>query len=352
MSIAIITGSAGLTGAEAVRHFAKDHTIVGIDNNLRREFFGEEGSTAGMAARLQHEQKSYIHHHADIRNAPGLIAVFTEYGHDIKLIVHTAAQPSHEYAGQHPLTDFGVNVEGTMNMLECMRKFCPEAVFIHCSSAKVYGNRMNGWPLIEYPTRYDFGDSCAIHCGVTESLSIDQSMHCLMGASKAAADLMVQEYGRYYELKTVSVRPNCITGPGHASAELHGFLAYLMKCCMTGRTYTILGFKGKQVRDNIHSYDLVQAFDYLYRTPPPCGEVYNVGGSRYSNCSILEAITIAEKVTGNKMVCKYREEPRRGDQKWYITNNGKFRQAYPGWTLTYDTQRILEDIEAGAVAVK
>jgi len=269
--------------------------------------------------------------------------IFKTYGKDIQLIVHCAAQPSHDWAANEPLTDFSVNAMGTLHLLENTRKYCYKAVFIFCSTNKVYGDRPNSLPLQELETRWEIEEHNTLFDGIDETMSIDDSKHSLFGASKVAADILVQEYGKYFGMKTACFRGGCLTGPSHSGTMLHGFLSYLMKCCITGQCYTIFGYNGKQVRDNIHSYDLVNAF-YRFFLDPKQGEVYNMGGSRYSHCSLLEAVKIAETITGNKMNCTYDDRNRNGDHIWYISDINKFRRHYPDWYLTYDVPQMMEEI--------
>ncbi|MDQ1257097.1 MAG: CDP-paratose 2-epimerase [Candidatus Hydrogenedentes bacterium] len=344
MQVAIVSGSAGLIGAEAVRFFSRQgFTVVGIDNDMRKEFFGEEASTAWSAERLKADIASYRHHNADIRNYDTVSRIFAEYGSDIRLVIHTAAQPSHDWAARAPLVDFGVNAVGTLHMLEATRQFCPAAVFIFTSTNKVYGDRPNSLPLAELDTRWEIVDGHEYAHGITETMSVDDCTHSVFGASKVAADVMVQEYGRYFDMKTACFRGGCLTGPGHSGAELHGFLAYLMKCCVIGRQYQIFGYKGKQVRDNIHSYDLIQAFHAFYKNPR-VAQVYNMGGGRYSNCSMHEAIAVCEEIAGKKMDTVYREANRIGDHIWWVSGLQKFESHYPDWKITYDVRRILEEV--------
>lgn len=345
MKVVVITGSSGLIGGEAVEFFAdKFDKVVGIDNNLRSYFFGEEGSTDWNKKRLMEKFSNFIHHSADIRDYTALETIFKEYGSDIKLVVHAAAQPSHDWAAKEPLTDFGVNATGTLNMLELTRIYCNEAVFIFTSTNKVYGDTPNFLPLVELDKRWEIDSSHPYFKeGIDEKMSIDQSKHSVFGASKAAADIMVQEYGKYFGMKTAVFRGGCLTGPNHSGAQLHGFLAYLMKCALTKNHYTIFGYKGKQVRDNIHSHDLVNMFWHFYQDPRP-GEVYNAGGSRYSNCSMLEAIEICEKISGNKMNFSYAETNRIGDHIWYISDVSKFKKHYPTWQYEFDLNDTLEEM--------
>ena len=345
MDIALITGSAGLIGAESVRFFSKKgFTIVGIDNDMRKVFFGDEASTQWSRKKLESEIKDYIHYNEDIRDKTAMEAIFKKYTKDIKLIIHTAAQPSHDWAAKDPFTDFTVNADGTLTLLEMTRQYCPDAVFIFTSTNKVYGDTPNNLPLVELETRWEIDESHPYYKnGIDESMSVDQTKHSLFGASKLAADVLVQEYGRYFNMKTVCFRGGCLTGPGHSSTELHGFLAYLMKCAVTGKHYTIFGYKGKQVRDNIHSYDLVNAFWHFYQNPR-MGEVYNMGGGRHSNCSMLEAIKMCEEITGKKMEYSYTESNRIGDHIWWISDVSKFRSHYPGWNYKYSINDILIEI--------
>ncbi len=348
MSVAIITGSGGLIGSTSVRRFAKEKfTVVGIDNDFRSYFFGEEASTRWSVEQLKSEFPNYIHYNTDIRNYDELEKIFKEYEGEISVVIHTAAQPSHDWAAKEPFTDFGINALGTLNLLELTRKYAFSAVFIFTSTNKVYGDLPNYLPLVELETRWEVDPShrWAEH-GIDETMSIDQSLHSIFGASKVSADVMTQEYGRYFGMKTTIFRGGCLTGPQHAGAELHGFLAYLMKCAMTGREYKIYGYKGKQVRDNIHSDDLVECFWQVYKSPR-VAEVYNIGGSRYSNCSLLEAIKMSEEITGKKMNYVYIDQSRKGDHIWWISDVRKFQSHYPEWKYTYDIRKILEEIYYG-----
>ena len=348
MSVVLVTGSGGLIGAETVRRFASGgHTVAGIDNDMRAYFFGEEASTKWAAERLASELGNYEHRVTDIRDYGALEKVFQEFAGDITLVVHTAAQPSHDWAAKEPLTDFGVNATGTVNLLELTRQHAPDAAFIFTSTNKVYGDAPNRLPLVEQETRWevDPGHSYAEH-GIDETMSIDQCKHSVFGASKVAADVMVQEYGRYFGMKTAIFRGGCLTGPGHSGAELHGFLSYLMKCAITGRQYTIFGYKGKQVRDNIHSQDLVNCFA-AFAEAPRVAEVYNIGGSRHSNCSMMEAIAMCEEITGNTMNIVYAEENRIGDHIWWISDVRRFQEHYPEWQYKYDISALMEEIYRG-----
>lgn len=350
MRIALITGSAGLIGSESVRFFSKKgFDIVGIDNDMRKMFFGNDASTEWSRKKLESEINNYIHYSDDIRDKTTMEAIFKKYGEDIKLIIHTAAQPSHDWAAKDPFTDFTVNANGTLMLLEMARQYCPEAVFIFTSTNKVYGDAPNDLPLIEFETRWEIDKSHNYYQnGIDESMSIDHTKHSLFGASKVAADILVQEYGKYFGMKTVCFRGGCLTGSGHSSAELHGFLAYLMKCAVTGKHYTIFGYKGKQVRDNIHSHDLVNAFWHFYQKPR-IGEVYNIGGGRHSNCSMIEAIEICKDITGKKMNYSYIENNRMGDHIWWISDLNKFRSHYPEWNYKYNLKDILIDIFQNSV---
>lgn len=345
MKIALITGSAGLIGSEAVEFFSnKVDKVIGIDNDLRSYFFGENASTKWIRDKLVSKFSNYCHNNIDIRDLPGLGKIFKTYNADISLIIHTAAQPSHDWAAQEPFTDFSVNATGTLNMLELTRKYCPNAVFIFTSTNKVYGDTPNYLPLIELETRFELNNKHQFFKnGIDESMNIDNSKHSLFGASKVSADILVQEYGKYFGLKTASFRGGCLTGPKHSGAMLHGFLSYLIKCAIKNEQYNIYGYKGKQVRDNIHSYDLVNMFWHFYQNPR-VGEVYNAGGGRFSNCSVLEAIKICEEITGNKMNYSYSEQNRIGDHIWWISNSNKFKSHYPGWTWKYNLQDIIIQI--------
>lgn len=345
MSIALITGSGGLVGSEAVEFFSeKFDLVVGIDNDMRREFFGADASTAWNIRRLQETIPNYKHHDIDIRDEKAVNSIYSEYNDDIKLIVHCAAQPSHDWAAQDPVTDFTVNANGTLILLEMTRKYCPKTVFIFCSTNKVYGDTPNSLPLVERETRWEVDKNHPYYeNGIDENMSIDHTKHSLFGASKVAADVLVQEYGRYFGMKTACFRGGCLTGPKHSGTMLHGFLSYLMKCAITGEHYTIYGYKGKQVRDNIHSWDLVNMFWCFYLNPRSA-EVYNAGGSRHSNCSILEAINICEEIAGKKMNYTYAETNRIGDHIWWISDVSKFKSHYPEWNFRYGLENIMLQI--------
>jgi CDP-paratose 2-epimerase len=345
MNTILVTGSAGLIGAEAVRFFStKGFRVVGIDNDMRKEFFGDDASTAWSRRQLEATIADYRHHHIDIRDRARVEALFAEYGSDLKAVVHTAAQPSHDWAAKDPHTDFTVNANGTLVLLQSTRQYCPRACFLFISTNKVYGDNPNYLPLVERETRWEVeaGHQFAEH-GIDETMSVDHTKHSLFGASKLAADVLVQEYGRYFDMNTVCFRGGCLTGPGHSGTMLHGFLSYLVKCAVTGERYTVFGYKGKQVRDNIHSYDLVNMLWHYVQAPRP-GEVYNAGGGRHSNCSMQEAITLCEQMTGKKMNVIYDDNNRIGDHIWYISDTRKFQKHYPGWSYTYDLPRILRQI--------
>lgn len=345
MSIAVITGSAGLVGSEASRYFAeKGLTVIGIDNDMRRRFFGEEASTHRQRERLTFELgDSYQHISDDIRDWDSLSALFRRFGSDIELVIHTAAQPSHDWAARDPHTDFSVNAQGTLNLLEATRLHAPEAAFIFTSTNKVYGDTPNRLPLVEQHTRWEIDPDHAYVRGIPESMSIDQTLHSLFGASKVAADVLVQEYGRYFGMHTVCFRGGCLTGPNHSGTQLHGFLAYLMKCAATETPYTVFGYRGKQVRDNIHSADLIRAFDCFFEKPRSAA-VYNIGGGRFSNCSMLEAIAICEQIAERPLDWRYAEDTRKGDHIWWISDLSAFQRDYPQWRLTYDVRQICAEI--------
>lgn len=348
MSVVVVTGSAGLVGAEAARFFHhKGLDVVGIDNDLRSYFFGQDASTRWNRERLEAELGRYTHREIDIRDEASIDALFARFGRDISTVIHAASQPSHDWAAREPITDFSVNATGTLVMLEATRKHCPEACFVFTSTNKVYGDTPNRLPLIEQETRWEIEPSHAFHAeGIDETMSIDASTHSLFGVSKAAADLLVQEYGRYFEMKTASFRGGCITGGGHSGAELHGYLSYLMRCCMEGREYTIFGYQGKQVRDNIHARDLVNMF-WHFAQAPRVGEVYNAGGGRAVHCSMLESIRLCQDLCGKELKTQYSETHRIGDHIWYVSDIGKFRRHYPDWDFEYDLDQILEEIRSG-----
>lgn len=345
MSVALITGSAGLIGGEAASHFANlGLRVVGIDNDMRRVFFGEEASTKWSVTRLtQTLGARYVHHDVDIRDRSPLEKIFQSYGRDIDLVIHTAAQPSHDWAARDPFTDFDVNATGTLNVLENVRRSCPEAVVIFTSTNKVYGDRPNSLPLLELETRFEIDELHPYKNGIPEDMPIDTCLHSLFGASKVAADVLVQEYGRYFGIPTACFRGGTLTGPTHSATELHGFLGYLMRCAMTGAPYTVFGYKGKQVRDAIHSKDLIRAFEEFFRNPR-IAEVYNIGGGRFSNCSVLEAIELTQRVSGSELNWSYEDAHRVGDHVWWIGDNSKFEAHFPSWQLQYDIELILKEI--------
>ena len=342
----LVTGSAGLIGSETVRRFAADgFTIVGIDNDMRKRFFGEEASTRRTRDELLASVPDYQHHEIDIRDAAAVNTLFQEHGRSLAAIVHSAAQPSHDWAARDPQMDFTVNANGTLNLLEAARSFCPETPFVFTSTNKVYGDTPNRLPLQELSSRWEIEPGHEYEQGISENMSIDQTKHSLFGASKVAADVLVQEYGRYFGMPTACFRGGCLTGPAHAGTELHGFLSYLMKCAVSGRPYRVFGYKGKQVRDNIHSFDLVEAFAAFVRAPR-VAEVYNIGGSRHCNCSMLEAIELCEAISGRKLSWEYVEDNRIGDHIWWISDVRKFREHYPEWNFRYGLREILEEIHA------
>ncbi len=345
MSVAIISGSAGLIGSEAARYFAGlGYDVVGIDNNMRERFFGSDGATDWQRVELRRTLKrNYRHCDFDIRDADAVDALFDKYGSAITLVIHAAAQPSHDWAAREPKTDFSINATGTLNFLEATRLHAPKACFIFTSTNKVYGDRPNTLPLIELETRWEIEPGHPYAEGIDEDMSIDRSVHSLFGASKVAADVLVQEYGRYFGMNTVCFRGGCLTGPNHSGARLHGFLAYLMKCAATGTRYTVYGYKGKQVRDNIHSRDLMRAFEAFCGAPKPAA-VYNIGGGRQNNCSMLEAIALCEQIAGRPVDWSYSESNRTGDHIWWISNLRSFGQDYPGWRQEYRIETTLREI--------
>jgi CDP-paratose 2-epimerase len=345
MAVAVITGAAGLVGSEAARAFAgMGLDVVGIDNDMRRTFFGAEASTAWNAERLRQELgTSYGHHDLDVRDRDAIFRLFARMGEDIVVVVHAAAQPSHDWAAKEPMTDFEINATGTLTMLEATRRHAPAAAFIFSSTNKVYGDRPNDLPFIELETRYEIDPLHTYAPGIREDMSVDRCLHSVFGASKLAADVMVQEYGRYFGLRTVCFRGGTLTGPAHAATELHGFLAYLMRCTMTGSPYRVYGYKGKQVRDAVHSSDLVRAFQAFFEEPR-VAEVYNIGGGRFSNCSVLEAIEMSQEIAGRKLTWGYVDQNRTGDHVWWIGDNARFSSHYPAWRPTYDVPQILKEI--------
>lgn len=337
----LVTGSAGLIGSEVVSHFAKiGWQVVGVDNNMRADFFGEGGDTTWNAKRLVSEFNNYQHFQIDIRNRDVVEDFINSTCPDA--IVHTAAQPSHDLAASRPYDDFDVNAVGTMNMLEATRKYSTQVPFVHMSTNKVYGDAPNNLRLIEKETRWDYSDDEYID-GIKETFSIDQSKHSIFGASKVAADVMVQEYGRYFNMPTCCLRGGCLTGPNHSGVELHGFLSYLIKCNIIGKQYTIFGYKGKQVRDNIHSHD-VSAFIECFLDSPRFGEVYNLGGGRDNSISILEAFKLIESISGKEMIYQYSDQNRSGDHICYISDLSKMKSHYPSWNITKDLMLTFQEI--------
>jgi CDP-paratose 2-epimerase len=351
VSTVVITGAAGLIGSESAKFFGeRGYNVVGIDNDMRSYFFGPGASTSWNRSVLERELGvRYVHHAVDIRDQNAVERIFSEFGGDIALVIHSAAQPSHDWAAREPHTDFTVNANGTLTVLEAARKYAPGAVFIFTSTNKVYGDTPNRLPLQRLETRWEIEPSHPFAEGIDESMSIDNTLHSLFGASKVAADVLVQEYGRYFGMKTAIFRGGCLTGPAHSGAQLHGFLAYLMQCAVRREPYTIFGYEGRQVRDNIHSYDLVSAFNEVFLAPR-VAEVYNIGGSRYSNCSMLEAIAMCEEITGNKVTYTYADQNRTGDHIWYISDVRKLQSHYPDWKYTKGMREILVDIFEAQVA--
>lgn len=339
----LITGCSGLIGSEAVEHFDRQgHEVHGIDNNMRRVFFGEAGDTSWNLERLQRISKNFAHYNIDIRDRIALENLFRSRRFD--MIVHCAAQPSHDKARDIPILDFEVNALGTVNLLEATRLHCPEAVFILLSTNKVYGDAPNEIPLRELETRWEYARP-EDYNGITENCRIDRTLHSLFGTSKASADLMAQEYGRYFGMKVGIFRGGCLTGPSHSGVELHGFLSYLVKVAISGGDYSVFGYKAKQVRDNIHSYDVVRAMEEFAANPRP-GEVYNMGGGRENSISMLEAITKVEELTGKKLNWKYVDQNRKGDHICYISDLGKFKSHYPNWKVTIGLAEIFRQIVA------
>ena len=348
MKITLITGSTGLVGSEVAMFFKdKFDLILGIDNNMRAEFFGEDASTEWNRKRLEETIPNYKHYDVDIRDEKAVEKIFLKYNEDIDVVIHAAAQPSHDWAAKDPLKDFTVNANGTLVLLEMTRQYVPNAVFIFTSTNKVYGDIPNSLPLNELESRWEIDEKHPyFEEGIDESMSIDNCKHSLFGASKVAADVAVQEYGKYFGMRTACFRGGCLTGPNHSGTQLHGFLSYLMKCAITGDQYTVFGYKGKQVRDNIHSFDLANMFWNFYQNPRS-GEIYNTGGARHSNCSILEAIQICEEITGNRMNYNYSDTNRIGDHIWYISDIRKFKSHYPEWDFQYNLHDILGQIYEG-----
>jgi CDP-paratose 2-epimerase len=339
----LVTGSSGLIGSEAVEYFDRQgHRVVGADNNMRRVFFGPPGDTLWNLQRLKNCTQRFTPTALDIRDREGVMALFREHRFD--LILHCAAQPSHDKAAEIALLDFEVNALGTVNLLEAARQHCPEAAFVFMSTNKVYGDAPNEKPLRETETRYDYADPADFE-GIDENCRIDRTLHSLFGASKVAADIYAQEYGRYFGMGVGIFRGGCLTGPSHSGVELHGFLSYLLKVALSGHPYTVFGYQGKQVRDNIHSFDVVRAFEEFARNPRP-GEVYNLGGGRGNSISMLEAIARIEALTGRKINWTYSEQARKGDHICYISNPAKLKSHYPGWSVTRGLDSILDEMVA------
>ena len=347
MSVVLITGSSGLVGSESVNFFSKKgFDVIGIDNNLRKFFFGKEGSTFWIKNKLLKQNKKFKSLSIDIRNYNSLEKVFKKYKKNISLIIHCAAQPSHDYGKNYPIIDFNVNAAGTLNLLELTKKHCPNSPFIFMSTNKVYGDNPNKLNLIEKSKRWELNKNNKYFKGINENFSIDRCVHSFFGVSKTYADLIVHEYGKNVGLKTVSFRAGCITGPNHSGAKLHGFLSYLVKSCLIKKKYSLIGYKGKQVRDNLHSYDLVNCFWEFYKKPK-YGEIYNIGGGRFSNCSIIEALELVEKITKIKIKRNIVKKNRVGDHIWYISNIHKFKKDYPNWKQKYNTKKIIEELVEG-----
>lgn len=345
MPTVIVTGSGGLIGSEAVEYFVKERgfRVIGLDNDMRAYYFGPSASTASTTARLSTELDGFESRSVDIRDSDAVDSVFRECAHDLELVIHTAAQPSHDWAAREPKTDFGVNALGTLNLLEAVREHVPSATFVFTSTNKVYGDTPNFLPLVDLGQRLDLPEDHEYYDGVPTSMSIDQCTHSLFGVSKVAADLLVQEYGRYFDIPTVCFRGGCLTGPQHAGAQLHGFLAYLMRCTVTGDPYTIFGYEGKQVRDNIHAYDVVRAFDVFHRNPRTAA-VYNLGGGRESNVSMLEAIEKCQTISGRELNYELSPEARIGDHRWWVSDLDAFKRDYPEWKLHYGIDEVLQEI--------
>ena len=345
MNTVLITGSNGLIGSAAVSFFApKADLILGLDNNMRKHFFGDDGDTKWRELKLKNKFKNFISHDLDVRDYRGLKQVFRKYNSDIDLIIHTAAQPSHDWALKDPILDFEINANGTLNLLQLTKLHSKDAVFIFTSTNKVYGDTPNHLPFMELENRWELDSTHNFFKnGINETMSIDNSTHSIFGASKIAADIMTQEYGKYFGIKTGTFRAGCLTGPFHSGVKLHGFLSYLIKCAVSDITYTINGYKGKQVRDNLHSFDLINMFWHFFKNPR-IGEVYNVGGSRYSNCSLLEAIDMVQKITNKSLSIKYNDKHRKGDHIWWISDISKFKKHYPKWNFKYTLEKTILEI--------
>ena len=344
MKIALITGSCGLVGSEASIFFAKKgFEIIGVDNNARKFFFGKDGDITWIKSKLKKEVSKYNHLNVDIRNYKSLEKIFKKYKKKINVIIHCAAQPSHDWAKNKAFIDFEINAKATLNLLELTKIYCPESPFIFMSTNKVYGDNPNYLPLVEKSTRWEISSKHKYKSGIDESMSLDNCTHSFFGTSKAYADLIVQEYGKNVGLKTVCFRAGCITGPNHSGAKLHGFLSYLVKSSLQNKEYSLIGYKGKQVRDNIHSEDLVSCFWEFYKKPRR-GEVYNAGGGRFSNCSIIEALDLVEQISSIKIKKKIFKQNRVGDHIWYVSNMKKFKNHYPKWKQKYSTKKIINEL--------
>ena len=344
MSIVLVTGSCGLVGSESALFFAKKgFEILGIDNNSRKFFFGKDGDVSWIRSRLKKKLKNYNHFNTDIRNFQSLKKIFKKYKKKISLVIHCAAQPSHDWAKNKALVDFDINARGTLNLLELTKTYCPDSPFIFMSTNKVYGDNPNHLPLIEKKMRWEIKNNHKFQKGIDENMSIDNCTHSFFGASKVYADIIVQEYGKNIGLKTACFRAGCITGPNHSGAKLHGFLSYLVKASLKEKKYTLIGYKGKQVRDNLHSHDLVNCFWEFYKKPS-FGEIYNIGGGRFSNCSIMEALMMVEKIAQIKIKKQILKSNRIGDHIWYVSNMKKFKKHFPKWTQKYNTEKIILEL--------
>ena len=344
MRLALITGSCGLVGSESSIFFSKKgFEVIGIDNNERKFFFGKDGDINWIKTKLKKNIKNYKHFNIDIRNYNSLESIFKKYKKKISIIIHCAAQPSHDWAKSKPFIDFDINAKGTLNLLELTKKYCSQSPFIFMSTNKVYGDNPNFLPIVENKSRWEIKRQHKYFKGIDEKMSIDNCTHSFFGASKTYADLVVQEYGKNVGLKTTCFRAGCITGPNHSGAKLHGFLSYLVKSSLLKKEYTLIGYKGKQVRDNIHSYDLVNCFWEFYKKPTS-GKVYNIGGGRFSNCSVLEALHLVEGISGIKIKKKILKTNRIGDHIWYISDMKKFKKDYPNWKQKYSTKKIIIEL--------
>jgi CDP-paratose 2-epimerase len=344
MPTAIVTGSGGLVGSESVIKFVESgYDVIGIDNDMRSYFFGPEASTRASSDALEKRFSSFHTQDLDIRDGDAVDAVVAKHAKELSIVIHTAAQPSHDWAASEPATDFSVNATGTLNLLEAVRRHAPDVTFVNMSTNKVYGDLPNSLPLEVHETRLELPEDHRWYQGIDTSMSIDNSTHSLFGVSKVAGDLLVQEYGRYFDMPTVCFRGGCLTGPNHAGAQLHGFLSYLMRCAITRSPYTVFGYDGKQVRDNLHSADLVAAFQAFHEAPKAAA-VYNIGGGRVSNCSMLEAISLCTQISGNELDYTISEQARIGDHRWWITDLGQFQADYPHWSPQYDLATTLQEI--------